>query len=83
LDRWNPIPNSGGNKMNENKLMMMNVIASILSSYYANKVSFCILNNREPNDAEKDDLLKRVLSMFENLSTSYLGDIQEIAETIK
>lgn len=69
--------------MNESKLLMMNVISNILSSYYANKVSFCLINNREPDDAEKDDLLKRVLSMFENLSTSYLGDIQEIAETIK
>ncbi|MFH1861499.1 MAG: hypothetical protein ABH878_01700 [bacterium] len=69
--------------MNENKLLMMNVVSNILASYYANKVSFCIVKGREPNDAEKDDLLKRVLSMFENLSTSYMGDIHEIAENIK
>jgi hypothetical protein len=69
--------------MEEKQLLMMNVVSNILSSYYANKVSFCIVNNREPNDAEKDDLLKRCLSMFENLSTSYLGDIREIAENVK
>jgi hypothetical protein len=38
---------------------------------------------REPNDNEKDDLLKRCISMFENLSTSYIGDIKEIAENLK
>jgi hypothetical protein len=69
--------------MDGNRLLMMNVVSNILASYYSNKVSFCLVNNREPNDAEKDDLLKRVLSMFENLSTSYMGDIQEIAENIK
>ena len=69
--------------MEEKQLLMMNVVSSILSSYYSNKVSFCIVNNREPNDNEKDDLLKRCLSMFENLSTSYLGDIREIAENAK
>ena len=69
--------------MEEKQLLMMNVVANILNSYYANKVSFCIVNKREPNDAEKDDLLKRCISMFENLSTSYLGDIQEIAENVK
>ena len=69
--------------MEEKQLLMINVVSNILSSYYTNKVSFCILNKREPNDAEKDDLLKRCLSMFENLSTSYIGDIQEIAKNIK
>ena len=69
--------------MEENKLLMMNVASNILSSYYANKISFCIVNNREPNDEEKDDLLKRCLSMFENLSISYMGDIREIAENVK
>ena len=69
--------------MEEKQLLMMNVASNILSSYYANKVSFCIVNNRELNDEEKDDLLKRCLSMFENLSISYMGDIREIAENIK
>ena len=69
--------------MEEKQLLMMNVVSNILNSYYANKVSFCIVNKREPNDAEKDDLLKRCVSMFENLITSYIGDIQEISENIK
>jgi len=69
--------------MEEKQLMMINVVSNILNSYYANKVSFCIVNKREPDDAEKDDLLKRCISMFENLSTSYIGDIQEIAENVK
>ena len=69
--------------MEEKQLLMMSVVSNILSSYYSNKVSFCIINKREPNDAEKDDLLKRCLSMFENLSTSYINDIKEIAETVK
>jgi len=69
--------------MNDKRLMTMIVVSNILSSYYANKVSFCMINNREPDSAEKDNLLKRVLSMFENLSTSYLSDILEIAENIK
>jgi hypothetical protein len=68
--------------MKDNQLMLMNVVSNILSSYYTNKVSFCIVNNREPNDAEKDDLLKRTISMFENLSTSYIGDIKEIAKNV-
>jgi hypothetical protein len=69
--------------MEEKQLLMMNVVSNILNSYYANKVSFCIVNQRQPNDAEKDDLLKRCISMFENLSTSYIGDIKEIAENVK
>jgi hypothetical protein len=69
--------------MEEKQLMMMNVVSNILNSYYANKVGFCIVNKREPNDAEKDDLLKRCISMFENLSTSYIKDIQEIADNVK
>ena len=69
--------------MEEKQLLMMNVVSNILNSYYANKVGFCIVNKREPNDAEKDDLLKRCISMFENLSTSYIKDIQEIAENVK
>jgi hypothetical protein len=66
--------------MDQKRLLTMNIVASILSSYYANKVSFCMVNKREPNTAEKENLLKRVISMFENLSTSYLEDIENIAE---
>ena len=69
--------------MEERQILMMNVASNILSSYYANKVSFCIINKREPNDTEKDALLKRCISMFENLSSSYIDDIKEIAENIK
>jgi len=69
--------------MEEKQLFMMNIVSNLLSSYYANKVSFCIVNNREPDDNEKNDLLKRCISMFENLSTSYLDDIREIAESVK
>ena len=61
----------------------MNIASNILSAYYANKVSFCVVNKREPNESEKNDLLKKCISMFENLSTSYMDDIREIAETIK
>jgi len=68
--------------MKKNQLTLMTVVSNILNSYYANKVSFCIVNKREPNDAEKDDLLKRCISMFENLSTSYIGDIREIAKNV-
>ena len=69
--------------MEEKQLFMMNIVSNLLSSYYANKTSFCIVNKREPNQIEKDDLLKKCISMFENLSTSYLDDIREIAEGIK
>ncbi len=69
--------------MEEKQLSMMNIASNILSSYYTNKVSFCIVNNREPSNSEKDDLLKKCISMFENLSTSYLDDIREIAKNIE
>ena len=69
--------------MGENQVMMMNVVSNILNSYYTNKLSFCLIHQREPNDVEKDDLLKRCISMFENLSTSYIGDIKEIAMNLK
>jgi hypothetical protein len=32
---------------------------------------------------KKNDLLKGCISMFENLSESYMEDLQEIAGTIK
>ena len=69
--------------MEEKQLSMMNIASNLLSSYYANKASFCIVNQREPSDKEKNDLLKKCISMFENLSTSYLDDIREIAENVK
>ena len=69
--------------MEEKQLFMMNIVSNLLSSYYANKTCFCIVNNREPDDNEKNNLLKKCISMFENLSTSYLDDIREIAESVK
>ncbi len=69
--------------MDENRLLMMNIASNILSSYYANKVCYCVVNQKEPDAAGKEDLLKRVISMFENLSTSYLEDIKNIAEGAK
>jgi hypothetical protein len=38
------------------------------------------MDDREPDATEKEKLLKEVLSMFENLSTSYIKDIEDIAE---
>ena len=69
--------------MEENKFLMMNIASNILSAYYANKVSFCVVHKHEPNEGEKKDILKRCISMFENLSTSYLEDIREIADGLK
>lgn len=69
--------------MDENRLLMMNIASNLLSCYYANKVCYCVVNNKEPDSAAKEDLLKRVISMFENLSTSYLDDINNIAEGAK
>ena len=69
--------------MEEKRLMTMEIASGILTSYYCNKVCFCVVNGKEPDAAEKEDLLKRVVSMFENLSTSYLGDIEEIARAAK
>ncbi len=65
--------------MEEKRLMTMEIASSILTSYYCNKVCFCVVNGKEPDALEKEDLLKKVVSMFENLSTSYLSDIEEIA----
>ncbi len=66
--------------MDEKRLATMNIVANLLSSYYGNKTCFCIVNNREPNTEEKDQLLKRVISMYENFATSYQADIENIAE---
>jgi hypothetical protein len=69
--------------MTDQRLMTMIIVSNILSAYYGNKASFCAVNNKEPDEAEKENLLKRVITMFENLSTSYLKDIEEIAEGAK
>ena len=69
--------------MDDRHLMTMNIAANILTSYYSNKVCYCIVNKKEPSAAEKEDLLKRAISMFENLSTSYLKDIENIAAAVK
>ena len=69
--------------MDENRLLMMNIASNILSCYYSNKVCYCVVNDKEPDHAAKEDLLRRVISMFENLSTSYLDDIRNIAEGAK
>jgi len=66
--------------MENNRLATMNIVSNLLSSYYGNKVCFCIVNNREPTAEEKDQLLKRVISMYENFATSYQADIENIAE---
>jgi hypothetical protein len=69
--------------MDDKRLLTMNIASNILTSYYCNKVCFCVVNGKEPDDVEKEDLLKRAISMFENLSTSYLEDIDEIATAAK
>lgn len=69
--------------MDDKHLITMNIISNLLSSYYGNKTCFCIVNNREPNASEKEELLKRVITMFENLATSYQSDIGNIAESLK
>jgi len=69
--------------MDDKRLMMMNIASNILSCYYSNKVCYCLINHKEPDAVEKEDLLKRAISMFENLSTSYLEDIENIAEGAK
>ncbi len=69
--------------MDENRLMIMNITSNILSAYYMATNSYCVLKEKEPNAGEKETILKEVLSTYENLSTSYLKDIEEIAESIK
>ena len=69
--------------MDEKRLLTMTIASNILTAYYCNKVCHCVVNGREPDAAERDDLLKRAISMFENLSTSYLDDIEEIARAAK
>ena len=69
--------------MVDDRLVIMNIVSNLLTSYYGNKTCFCIVNSREPDAAEKDELLKRVISMFENFTTSYHDDIKNIAEGSK
>ncbi len=69
--------------MDEKRLMTINISSNILSAYYSAINSYCILKNKEPDAGEKDAILRDVISTFENLSTSYLKDIEEIAESIK
>ena len=66
--------------MDSNRLATMNIVSNLLSSYYGNKVCFCVVNGREPSAEEKDKLLKSVISMYENFATTYRGDIENIAE---
>ncbi len=68
--------------MEEKRLMTLNISSNILSAYYLAINGYCVLNNKEPDSGEKDKILKEVISTFENLSTSYLKDIEEIAESI-
>ena len=64
----------------EKRLMTMIVGSNILTAYYSAKTSFCIVNNKEPDAQEKEKILQNVISAFENLTTSYLKDIENIAE---
>jgi hypothetical protein len=69
--------------MDANRLMELNIASNILSAFYSAKTSYCILNQKEPDDGEKEKILKRVISMFENLATSYVKDIEDIAESTR
>jgi hypothetical protein len=66
--------------MDINRLMELNISSNILAAFYAAKTGYCVLNQKEPDAGEKERILKEVISMFENLSTSYLHDIEDLAE---
>ena len=66
--------------MDSNRLMTMNIVSNILNAYYTAKNSFCIVNKKEPDLKEREELYKTVIGSFENLSTSYFKDIEDIAE---
>ena len=68
--------------MDEKRLMTMNIVSNILNAYYTAKNSFCIVNQKEPELQEREELFKTVIGSFENLSTSYFKDIEDIAEGI-
>jgi hypothetical protein len=70
--------------MNDEKRLMQMIIGSnILAAYYSAKTSFCVVNQKEPDTQEKEKLLQNVISAFENLTTSYMKDIEDIAESIR
>lgn len=69
--------------MKEKRLMTMNIASNILNAYYTSMNSYCSVYQREPEDQIKEELLQRVLSVFENLCTSYIDDIEDIAESIR
>ena len=69
--------------MKDKRLMTMTIASNILAAYYANKNCYCTVHNKEPDDAAKEELLKRVIYVFENLCTSYLADIENIADGVK
>ena len=68
--------------MNEKHLVTMNIASNILNSYYIAKNSFCVVNKKEPDLKEREELFKTVVRSFENISTSYFKDIENIAEGI-
>lgn len=69
--------------MKEKRLMTMNIASNILNAYYTRLNTYCLIYQREPDDEIKEELLQRVLSVFENLCTSYSEDIEDIAESIR
>lgn len=68
--------------MDEKHLLTMNIASNILNSYYIAKNSFCVINKKEPDRKEREKLFKMVIGGFENISTSYFKDIENIAEGI-
>ena len=69
--------------MKEKRLITMTIASNILAAYYANKNCYCTVNKKEPDDATKEELLTKVITVFENLCTSYLGDIENIADGVR
>ena len=68
--------------MKEKRLITMTIASNILAAYYANKNCYCTVHKKEPDDATKEQLLNRVITVFENLCTSYLADIENIADGV-
>lgn len=69
--------------MKEKRLMTMTIASNILAAYYASKNCYCTVHQQEPDDETKEKLMERVVLVFENLCTSYLADIENIAEGVK
>jgi len=42
--------------MKEKRLITMTIASNILAAYYANKNCYCTVNNKEPDDATKEEL---------------------------